>query len=209
MNAARHARLWTAALVAAAALYLLAQSAGVFAYGASELRADPRAHLARFADDPRVGALARRKLLASEPDVWQVENQVALAPLAGDAWLALAAARMRAGAEWDKVAGGLAMSALTAPNESWLMGARAVFGAPLWSRLPAPARATLARDIVLGWDDIETPQRVALKTALEFAPPQTRAGMQAAILAAGPRGALAARTLGLADTPAPQPKASP
>jgi hypothetical protein len=68
-------------------------------------------------------------------------------PLSSEEWLSLAEMRLAAGQPEKDVRSALLMSAITGPNEDYLMWQRGLFGILIWQSLPAEARRQAMRDL--------------------------------------------------------------
>jgi hypothetical protein len=126
-----------------------------------------------------------------------------MTPLKGGAWLELAMGTLASGEPIEKVAGGLMMARVTAPNEARQMAARAVFGLPLWESLPLDARGSLIGDLFSGWDFILEPDRQALRALFFVSPGETRENIRARLLLIGKPAMPIIKILGLAPPPSP------
>jgi hypothetical protein len=71
---------------------------------------------------------------------------IAEQPLSAMHWLSLASTRLVTAEPLDKVAAALAMSALTGPNEAFVMSQRGLFGLLQWEVLPADQRRRAMAD---------------------------------------------------------------
>lgn len=72
---------------------------------------------------------------------------LAVYPMSGANWLALAGMRLAIGQPYERVVAALAMSSLTAPNEGVIMVHRGIFGLLQWEALPEDARQRTANDL--------------------------------------------------------------
>ena len=110
-----------------------------------------------------------------------LDNLLSVRPMLSQSWLELAAARNSIKLPPEKVAAAFAMSELTGPNEGAVMARRSLLAVVLWESLPSEARASAVRDIA-GMADFNALQfRIILSTK----PEETRAGIRAALEAAG------------------------
>jgi hypothetical protein len=71
---------------------------------------------------------------------------IAVQPLSAMNWLSLASTRLVTAEPLDNVAAALAMSALTGPNEAFVMSQRGIFGLLQWDVLPADQRRRAVAD---------------------------------------------------------------
>jgi hypothetical protein len=73
---------------------------------------------------------------------------LSIKPLSSGDWLALSKAELMTHQPMEEdVFGSLELSTLTGPNESYVMGQRAVFALSLWERLPADLKRHAAVDV--------------------------------------------------------------
>ena len=83
------------------------------------------------------------------------------------------------------VANAFAMSALTGPNEAYVMAHRALFGLELWDKWPPEVRRGLIGDLLDGWIEFSEADRRELDANLTVAPDQSRNEILASLLLAG------------------------
>jgi hypothetical protein len=156
-----------------------------------------------YANVSPVGYLARQRLAqwASRGQPAQMIEPFASllseAPADGAAWLSLAEAEAFAGKPADQVVRALAMSTLTAPSESRVMTARAVFTAQIWNSAPPEARTVFISDLVWDFDNLSKDQVAALRATLAKLPEDARRRIAADLQAAGKRGDRPLRELNL------------
>ena len=156
-----------------------------------------------------VGYLARQKLAqwASQGQPAQmIEPFVSLlsaTPADGAAWLTLAEANAFAGKPTDEVVKALAMSTLTAPSESRVMTARAVFTAQIWNSVPPEARTVFISDLVWDFNNMSKEQVDSIRTALAKLPEDARRRIVADLQAAGKRAERPLHELNLQTSAAP------
>ena len=140
-----------------------------------------------------VGYLARQRLAqwASHGQPAQMIEPFASllseAPADGAAWLTLAEADAFAGKPTDQVVRALAMSSLTAPSESRVMTARAVFTAQIWNSVPPEAQTVFISDLVWDFDNMSKEQVASLRATLAKLPEDARRRIVADLQAAGKR----------------------
>jgi hypothetical protein len=72
---------------------------------------------------------------------------LSIKPLSSGDWLALSRAELMTHQPIENVFGSLELSALTGPNEGYVMGERAVFAVSLWESLPADLKRHAASDV--------------------------------------------------------------
>jgi hypothetical protein len=210
----RRRRYLSSLAVIGLSAWIMAQGWALLRYSLADLTGDASsvsAKLTPFMDDPRVGALARSRVLALVPTdeaqqrVEEVQEFIARAPLTGGAWLELAMASLASGEPTEKVASALMMAHVTAPNEARQMAMRAVFGLPLWDLLPQDARASIIADLVGGWSFISDTDHQVLRGLLSTNSGETRESIRARLLLIGKPGAPIIKYLGLAPRAAPAP----
>ena len=203
---------WTVLVVSGLAFFTIARALPVARFGWNEALVDAQnadARLRLFVDAPAIGGMARR-------DLWQIvpstdpaqasEDLGALlgrAPIAGREWVDLARARLVTGARLEQVASALAVSVVTAPNESQVMAARASFGLPLWASLPPDSRRGLVGDLLGGWGDLAQNDRDSLRAIFAAGPVRSRQEVLGALLLSGKAGAPIIAALGLVVEPPP------
>jgi hypothetical protein len=73
---------------------------------------------------------------------------LSIKPLSSGDWLALSRAELMTHQPIENVFGSLELSALTGPNEGYVMGERAAFALSLWESLPADLKRHAASDVV-------------------------------------------------------------
>lgn len=196
-------RLLTAALVTAACGWSVLEGARLlrFEFAGPDARA-------AFRDMPGLGSVAlaaelRRAVAAGQaPSTESLEALLARAPLAGELWLDLAAARLAAGRPFAQVESALAMAHLSAPREARELLRRASFGLAHWQAFDPATRARLAADLAQGFAYASGPERAALAALAATALPDERADLAARLSARGEEAAEILRALGL-DAPAP------
>jgi hypothetical protein len=207
----RQLRFWTVIFVSALSAYPTLSAIPLVSLGAREPLVDADTVIARvgsFVDSPSVGFLARQKILelAETDNATQRAEDLAsflsVAPLSGVGWLQLGMARYASGAGPEKIAGALALSNLTAPNEADIMEERASFGLPLWAVLPPESRRALINDLVVVWGSLDQSRRAGFKAALSMAPERSREQIRSALLLWGKAGARVEESLNLGPTPA-------
>ena len=85
-----------------------------------------------------IAAYRRRALLSAI---------LSITPLSSMDWLSLSKAELMTHQSMEDVFRSLELSALTGPNEGYVMGERAVFALSLWDRLPADLKRHTAGDV--------------------------------------------------------------
>jgi len=162
-----------------------------------------------YANVSPVGYLARQKLAqwASQGQRAQMIEPFASllseAPADGAAWLTLAEAEAFAGKPADQVVKALAMSSLTAPSESRVMTARAIFTAQIWNSVPPEARTVFISDLVWDFDNMSKEQVDSIRTALAKLPEDARRRIVGDLQSAGRRGDRPLRELNLQTSATP------
>lgn len=76
-----------------------------------------------------------------------VTDILTIRPLSSEYWLSLAKLRQFTGEPSGKVLEALTLSALTGPNEDYMLAGRGVFGVSQWENLPAEFRERAAADL--------------------------------------------------------------
>ena len=110
-------------------------------------------------------------------------------PLASEYWLSMLIARLALGEPPEKIGAAFLMSAVTGPNEGYLMLRRAIIDLDLWETLPTEARTQTAIDI-LGAPLSELaplPQarKTDIKTLLAAKPEEIRQEIRAVLVQQG------------------------
>jgi hypothetical protein len=200
-------RTFTSLIIIGACAYTIAGASTILRYSLSSAFADKAEgakSLSSYVNVFPVGYLARQRLAqwASQGQPAQMIEPFASllseTPADGAAWLTLAEAEAFAGKPTDQVVRALAMSSLTAPSESRVMTARAVFTLQIWNYVPPEARTVFISDLVWSFDDMSKEQVSNLRAAFARLPEEARRGIVADLQAAGKR---AERPLGeLLDT---------
>jgi hypothetical protein len=193
MISVREMRFWTALAVTGLSVMTISWAASTLRYALAAQAVDSNDAEATlqpcFAERP-TGPLARRLALVLSnkgpgPRADALQALLAATPMASGGWLDLAIAREGTGRPLKDVSSALAMSSLTGPHEARFMAGRAVFGLPLWDRLPPDVRRSLIGDLVGGWSEIAEAQRTTLGDDLAIASDETRAQVLAALLLQG------------------------
>ena len=190
----RELRFWTALLIVGLSVMAISSALQTLRFALAAQSADPQNATDRLqapATESPAAPLALRLMLVLAPPKAPAERADALqtllglTPMASGAWIDLAIARQQAGLPMEQVASALALSSLTGPNEARFMAGRAVFGLPLWEKLPPDVRRGLIGDLVAGWGEVEDARRRDLDAILTVASDQTRAEIFSALLLAG------------------------
>ncbi len=204
----RDPRFASALVIIGVSAFAISRGVDLAGFAVAEMSADEATvatRLAPWTNARGIAILARRHILAEARDdeldmkarLAATADLLALAPLDGNAWAALAALRFASGAPAEKGSSALAMSDLTSPNEGWLMATRAVLAVPLWLVLPPDSRRAAVTDLVGGWSEVSGVQRTALRIALRQQSSRAREEIRAALLLAGEGAAPVAQALGL------------
>ncbi len=215
----RDPRFASALVVIGVSAFAVSRGVELAGFAIAEMSADEATvakRLAPWSNARGVATLARRHVLTEARDddldakarLAATADLLALTPLDGNAWVALAALRFASGAPAEKGSSALAMSSLTGPNEGWLMATRAVLAIPLWRVLPPDSRRAAVNDLVGGWLAVPDVQRTALRVSLRQQTSGAREEIRAALLLAGEEAAPVAETLGLGAPPDAAPAAS-
>jgi hypothetical protein len=171
--------------------------------------ADDVKGLSTYADTFPVGYLARQRLAqaASRGQPAQMiepfASLLSVAPADGAAWLTLAEAEAFAGKPADRVVRALAMSSLTAPSESRVMTARAVFTLQIWNYVPPEAKAVFISDLAWDFDNMSKDQVSYMRAALAKIPEDARQRIVTDLQAQGKRGERPLRELNLQKSAGP------
>jgi hypothetical protein len=190
-------RTVTSLIIIGACAYTVMGASTVLRYSltnASADNAEGAKSLAYYANVFPVGYLARQRLAQSAsqhgPPDQMIEPFASLlseTPADGAAWLTLAEAEAFAGKPTDQVVRALAMSSLTAPSESRVMTARAVFTLQIWNYVPPEARTVFIYDLVWSFDNMSKEQIAYLRAAFAKLPEEARRRIVADLQATGKR----------------------
>ncbi|HTO78633.1 MAG TPA: hypothetical protein VMJ31_02530 [Methylocystis sp.] len=206
-------RNFTSLIIIGACAYTMSGALTLLRYSLTNAvpdNAEGATTLHSFANVFPVGYLARQRLAqwASQGQPAQMieafESLLSEAPADGAAWLTLAEADAFAGKPADQVVKALAMSSLTAPSESRVMTARAVFTAQIWNSVPPEARTVFISDLIWDFANMSKEQVASLRTALGKLPEDARRRIAADLQAGGKRADRPLHELNLLQTsPAP------
>jgi hypothetical protein len=117
---------------------------------------------------------------------------LSIKPLSSMDWLSLSGMQLITDQPMEHVLGSLLLSAMTGPNEGYVMGDRGIFGASLWEDLSPDLRRRAAMDLVAG----EIPQNGKFRAVLSTKSERIQNELRAAILATGLSSKEAERRLG-------------
>jgi hypothetical protein len=106
---------------------------------------------------------------------------LSIKPLSSMNWLSLSGMQFITDQPMEHVLGSLRLSAMTGPNEGYVMADRGIFGASLWEDLSPDLRRRAAMDLVAG----ETPQNGKFQTVLSTKSERIQNEVRAAVLATG------------------------
>jgi hypothetical protein len=126
-----------------------------------------------------IAAYRQRELLAAI---------LAIKPLSSMDWFSLSRAELMTHQSMEDVFGSLELSMLTGPNESYVMGERAVFAVSLWERLPADLKRHAAGDVaamMFPRTPAEGEMLGKIRAALAAQPDGVRNELREAVLATG------------------------
>jgi hypothetical protein len=126
-----------------------------------------------------IAAYRQRELLAAI---------LAIKPLSSKDWLALSKAELMTHQSMEDVFGSLELSMLTGPNESYVMGERAVFAVSLWERLPTDLKRHAAGDVaamMFPRTPAEGEMLGKIRAALAAQPDGVRNDLREAVVATG------------------------
>jgi hypothetical protein len=117
----------------------------------------------------------------------QLTQIVSVKPLSSMHWLSLAGARLVTGQSVDRVFAALSLSALTGPNEGYVMLRRGIFGLLQWENLPSNVRTAVISDLAVPTVTSIVPDRDAatIKTLLGMKSAATREEIAQLLVAQG------------------------
>ena len=113
---------------------------------------------------------------------------LSVAPLSSYHWLLLSGMEFATAQRMDDVLDALTLSALTGPNEGYVMSERGIFGVSVWEDLPADLKNRSALDlapIIFPRTPAEGAQAAKLGTVLATASGSVRSELRNALLATG------------------------
>jgi len=205
-------RTFTSFIIIGACGYAISGAVTLLRYSlttAFEGKSEDAKAFSSYADVFPVAYLARQRLAqaASRGQPAQMidpfTSLLSIAPADGAAWLTLAEAEAFAGRPADRVVRALAMSSLTAPSESRVMTARAVFTLQIWNYVPPEAKAVFISDLAWDFDNMSKDQVAYMRAALAKIPEDARKRIATDLQAAGKRGERPLRELNLQTSAAP------
>jgi len=106
---------------------------------------------------------------------------LSIQPLSSMNWLSLSGMQFITDQPMEQVLGSLLLSAMTGPNEGYVMAERGIFGVSMWEDLSPDLRRRAAMDLVAA----ETPQKGRLQAVLSTKSERVQDEVRAAILATG------------------------
>src|SRR5262249_21160887 len=106
---------------------------------------------------------------------------LSIKPLSSMDWLSLSGMRFMTDQPMEQVLGSLLLSAMTGPNEGYVMAERGIFGASLWEDLSPDLKKHTAKDLATA----ERPDDGKFRTVLSTKSERVRNELQTAILAIG------------------------
>ena len=113
----------------------------------------------------------------------QIIEVLSMRPLASEYWLTLAEIRIMGGEGLAKALDALTLSALTGPNEGYLIAQRGIFGVSYWEILPAEIRNRAVAD--LGARRLSDRNVGRVRSILTGKTPDVRQQIRAALQARG------------------------
>jgi hypothetical protein len=113
----------------------------------------------------------------------ELTEMLAVRPLSSFYWLQLAVARVDTHEALEKVIGALELSAVTGPNEGFMITDRGMFGIWQWEALPAEVRGRAIKDLVA--TQISDAKLAWLKRMLADKPEKVREEIRLALQAQG------------------------
>lgn len=135
---------------------------------------------ARTAELTPVGADDASLVTTRRDEVMEI---LSVRPLSSEKWLSLLRIRGAAGEPSEKIAAALVMSALTGPNEGYLMSRRAIYGLSLWETMPAEVRRRAAIDTLAA--PFSDKRMVEIQRLLASKPEKVRQEIKAALVEQG------------------------
>jgi hypothetical protein len=106
---------------------------------------------------------------------------LSIKPLSSIDWLSLSSMQLITDQPMDQVSEALMLSALTGPNEGYVMAERGIFGASLWEVLPPDLKSRAAMDLTAE----EIPESGQFRAVLSTKSAAVQNELRAAILATG------------------------
>ena len=188
-------RFWTAifvigicALPVVRGLSIVRFSLAMATSGSSESRADT---IDMWATVPGVGSTALQSKLKEKinPSDLAAANSrrealsaiLSIEPLSSTDWLSLSGVQLITDQPMDQVLATLMLSALTGPNEGYVMADRGIFGASLWEDLSPDLRRRTAIDLTAK----EPPENGKFRAVLSTKSEVVRNELRTAMLATG------------------------
>ena len=120
----------------------------------------------------QIAATRRREVLST---------LLSIKPLSSMDWLSLSGMRFMTDQPMEQVLGSLRLSAMTGPNEGYVMAERGIFGASLWEDLSPDLKRHTAKDLAA----TERPDDAKFRTVLSTKSESARDELRTAILATG------------------------
>ena len=127
-------------------------------------------------------------LTAANEQLEALSAFLSVKPLSPYHWVLLAGMEFATAQRMDDVLDALTLSALTGPNEGYVMSERGIFGVSVWEDLPADLKNRTALDlapIIFPRTPAEAPQAAKLGTVLATASGSVRSELRNALLATG------------------------
>ena len=151
---ARNIRLFTAVAVIGACGWPIWQGLNLFRYGTADLTAEA---VQPWIDFPGLASFAREYALTSIDDSSddntirkrrdELEHLLTIRPLSSLSWLRLAEVRVDAHEDLARAIDALGLSAVTGPNEGYVLTERGLFGIWQWEGLPPDLKQRSIADL--------------------------------------------------------------
>jgi hypothetical protein len=199
-------RFWTAIIVIGICAFSVVRGVNIVRFslamatiGSSESRAEI---IAKWATVPGIASTALQSKLKEkiDPSNLAAANSrrealsaiLSIEPLSSTDWLSLSGVQLITDQPMDQVLATLTLSALTGPNEGYIMAERGIFGASLWEDLSPDLRRRAAVDLAA-----EEVDGGKVRTTLSEKSEGVRGELRSAILATGLSPKEVKRRLGL------------
>ena len=182
-------RVMTSLVVIALCLWPVWKGYDLIRFGMAQSASSPAEAVRPWLDDPGVAFDARE--IALTPDDASGDEQtarkrrdeimaiLAIRPLSSSYWLKLAEARLDNGEPLSKALEDVEMSAITGPNEEYMITQRGLFGIWQWKLLPPDIQRSTIADLVTA--SLSDPKAVWLKKNLAEKSEPVRQQIQSAL----------------------------
>jgi len=187
-------RSWTAIIVIGICAFSVVRGVSIvrFSLAMATIGSESRAEtISMWATVPGVASTALQSKLKEKinPSNLTAANSrrealsaiLSIEPLSSTDWLALSGVQLITDQPMDQVLATLMLSALTGPNEGYIMADRGIFGASLWEDLSPDLRRRTAIDLTAK----EPPENGKFRAALATKPEVVRNELRTAMLATG------------------------